>query len=210
LSSWTTFRHASAHECGGSARTLVLPEALISGREEIWLRYIFSSWCYNPQLFSAEEIAEYVRAYSQPGALRRAFNNRAGPEDVVQDEEDKGVLIECPTLVLWGEEFAIGGKMWDFRSNCKEMARDPSFFSLPRCGHLPDEAKSQETPRCSSFSKSDKTEDPTKQPNAGVNARIPLTEYRVEWLARLVRLVGVDGDALGRFEGPVIFERYGY
>jgi haloacetate dehalogenase len=52
-----------------------LPEALISGREEIWLRYIFSSWCYNPQLFSGEEIAEYVRAYSQPGALRGAFND---------------------------------------------------------------------------------------------------------------------------------------
>jgi pimeloyl-ACP methyl ester carboxylesterase len=32
-----------------------LPEALIGGREEIWLRYIFSSWCYNPQLFSGEE-----------------------------------------------------------------------------------------------------------------------------------------------------------
>jgi haloacetate dehalogenase len=47
-----------------------LPEALISGREELWLRYIFSSWCYDPQLFSSEDIAEYVRAYSQPGALR--------------------------------------------------------------------------------------------------------------------------------------------
>ena len=35
-----------------------LPEVLISGREEIWLRYIFSSWCYNPQLFSSEEIAD--------------------------------------------------------------------------------------------------------------------------------------------------------
>jgi haloacetate dehalogenase len=82
---------------------LDLPEALISGREEVWLRHIFSSWCYNPQLFSGEEIAEYVRAYSQPGALRGAFNDyRAGPEDVVQDEEDEAVLIECPTFVSLG------------------------------------------------------------------------------------------------------------
>jgi haloacetate dehalogenase len=116
-----------------------LPEALISGKEEIWLRYIFSSWCYNPQLFSGEEIAEYVRAYSHPGALRGASNDyRAGREDVVQDE---GILFECPTLVLWGEEFAIGGKMWDFRSIWKEMARDPSFLSLPQCGHLPHEER---------------------------------------------------------------------
>jgi hypothetical protein len=43
----------------------------------------------------------------EPGA----FNDySAGPEDVVQDEKDEAVLIECPTLVLWGEEFAIGGQ----------------------------------------------------------------------------------------------------
>ena len=34
-----------------------LPEALIVGREEIWLRFIFSSCCYNPELFTPEEIA---------------------------------------------------------------------------------------------------------------------------------------------------------
>lgn len=28
-----------------------LPEALITGREEIWLRFIFSSWCYTPSYF---------------------------------------------------------------------------------------------------------------------------------------------------------------
>jgi hypothetical protein len=91
------------------------PEALISGREEIWLRYSFSSWCYNPQLFSGAEIAEYVRAFSQPGALRGAFNDyRAGPAEVVQDEEDEGFLIECPTVVLWGEEFATVAKCGTF------------------------------------------------------------------------------------------------
>ncbi len=122
-----------------------LPEALISGREEVWLRYIFSGWCYNPQLFSKEEIAEYVQAYSQPGALRGAFNDyRAGREDVLQDEEDKEILIQCPTLVLWGEDFAIGGKMWDFRSIWKEMVQNPSFLSLPQCGHLPHEEKPHE------------------------------------------------------------------
>jgi haloacetate dehalogenase len=53
-------------------------------------------------------------------------------------------LIECPTLVLWGEEFAIGGTMWNFRSIWTEMAQDPSFLSLPECGHLPHEEKPQE------------------------------------------------------------------
>ena len=117
-----------------------LPEALVTGREELWLRYIFASWCYNPELFTPEELAVYVRAFSAPGALRGAFNDyRAAKEDVAQDEQDKGVLIGCPTLVLWGEDFSSGGKMWDFREIWHKMAAKVEFFSIPQCGHLPHE-----------------------------------------------------------------------
>ncbi len=95
-----------------------LPEALIAGREEIWLRFIFSSWCYNPELFTDEEMAVYTKAYSQAGALRGAFcDYRAAREDVAQDEADMNVLIECPTLAIWGEDFVSGGKMWDFHES---------------------------------------------------------------------------------------------
>jgi hypothetical protein len=45
---------------------------------------------YNPDLFTPEELAVYVRAYSQPGALRGAFSDyRAGHEHVLQDKEDQ-------------------------------------------------------------------------------------------------------------------------
>lgn len=119
-----------------------LPELLIAGREEIWLRYIFSSWCYNPELFTAEEIATYVRAYSMPGALRGAFSDyRAGREDVAQDEADQDALIQCRTLALWGEDFALGGKMWDFREVWSKMAAHMEYFSIPQCGHLPHEER---------------------------------------------------------------------
>jgi haloacetate dehalogenase len=78
-----------------------LPEARMAGRGEVWLRFLFWTWCYNPEPFTPEELAVCVRAYSQPGALRGAFSDyRAGEEDVAQDETDKDVLIECPTLVL--------------------------------------------------------------------------------------------------------------
>jgi haloacetate dehalogenase len=119
-----------------------LPEALITGREEIWLRFIFSSWCYNPELFTPEEITVYAEAYSKPGALRGAFNDyRAGREDVAQDQADQDKLIECPTLALWGEDFESGGKMWNFREIWSEMAKNVSFVSIPQCGHLPHEEK---------------------------------------------------------------------
>jgi pimeloyl-ACP methyl ester carboxylesterase len=125
-----------------------LPEALVAGREEVWLRFIFSSWCYNPETLSPEELAVYVRAYAQPGALRGAFNDyRAGEQDMAQDEEDEDTLIACPTLVLWGEDFELGGKMWDFREVWTKMAKRPEFFSLPQCGHLPHEERPEEVNR---------------------------------------------------------------
>lgn len=119
-----------------------LPEALIQGREEIWLRFIFSSWCYNPELLTRDEIATYVEAYAKPGSLRGAFSDyRAGREDVAQDQEDKDVLIQCPILALWGEDFELGGKMFDVLGIWKEMGTDVRGVSIPQCGHLPHEEK---------------------------------------------------------------------
>jgi haloacetate dehalogenase len=40
-----------------------LPEALIAGREEVWLRFILQGWTYNPEALTPEEIGAYVRAY---------------------------------------------------------------------------------------------------------------------------------------------------
>ena len=121
-----------------------LPEALVTGREEIWLRFIFRSWCYDPELLTDEDIATYVKAYRQPGALRGAFDDyRAGPIDVAQDQQDRDVRIQAPTLVLWGEEFTAGGKMWDFREIWPTVAENPEFVSIPQCGHLPHEEKPQ-------------------------------------------------------------------
>jgi pimeloyl-ACP methyl ester carboxylesterase len=51
-----------------------LPEKLIEGREEIYLRHIFRDWSVNKYPISDAEVAQYVKAYSQPGALRGGFN----------------------------------------------------------------------------------------------------------------------------------------
>ena len=54
---------------------------LITGREEIWLRHFFTSWCRDPQVETPDEVAEYVRAYAQPGAVLGACNDyRAGQQ----------------------------------------------------------------------------------------------------------------------------------
>jgi len=121
-----------------------LPEALVTGREEVWLRFILSSWCHNPELLTDHEIGIYVKAYSRPGALRGACEDyRAAATDVAQDKADADSLLEMPTLVLWGEDFAAGGRLWDFREVWSHYSRNVEFISIPNCGHLPHEEKPQ-------------------------------------------------------------------
>jgi pimeloyl-ACP methyl ester carboxylesterase len=122
-----------------------LPEALINGREELWLRHIFSSWTHNPEALTEEEIAKYVETYRRPGALRGAFEDyRAAEVDVEQDRVDYSRPISMPTLVLWGEDFAAGGKLWDFHEVWRGYAENVEFAPVSACGHLPHEEHPEE------------------------------------------------------------------
>ncbi|MET0320542.1 MAG: alpha/beta hydrolase [Duganella sp.] len=117
-----------------------LPEALIAGREDLWLRHLFSDWCYNPLAISGEAFDTYVEAYRRPGAVRGAMADyRATPEDVAQDKVDADIKIACPTLSLWGAEFHAVGKMFDMAAIWREMASDLRTVAIPHAGHLPQE-----------------------------------------------------------------------
>src|SRR4051794_19482013 len=70
---------------------------------------------------------------------------RAGREDVAQGEADKDIGIHCPVLALWGEDFALVGRMFDVAAIWREqMATDVRAVSIPRCGHLPHEERPEE------------------------------------------------------------------
>ncbi len=119
-----------------------LPEALVTGREELWLNFILKGWIYDPEALTPEDIATYVRAYAQHGGLRGAMEDyRAGEEDVKQDQADAATKLSCPTLALWGEEFESGGKMWDFPAIWREIAENLTTVPVPLCGHLPHEER---------------------------------------------------------------------
>lgn len=81
-----------------------LPEALTAGREEIYLRYCYQAWSWNLAAIEGEAVQEYVRCFSQPGAMRAAFEDyRAGGTiDLEHDAADRQKKISVPTLVLWG------------------------------------------------------------------------------------------------------------
>jgi pimeloyl-ACP methyl ester carboxylesterase len=116
-----------------------LPEALIQGREELWLRFVLTGWCYNPEALSDADIAIYARAYAQPGGLRGAFEDyRAWRDDLAQDQFDRDTKISCPTLALWGDDFE-GARMIDMAALWRDMADDLSTTPIARSGHLPHE-----------------------------------------------------------------------
>ncbi len=125
-----------------------LPETLIRGNEEQWLRFIYHRWCYDPMVLSDEETAVYVKAFQMPGAVRGAMDDyRAMPQDVAQDKEDADQLIDCPVLALWGTEFELVGRMFDVQAIWKGMAHNVKAVSIPQCGHLPHEERPEEVNR---------------------------------------------------------------
>ena len=81
-----------------------LPEALIHGREELWLRHLLTGWVYNPETFTDADIATYVRAYAQPGGLRGAFEDyRAWREGRRAGSKGQGRQTSLPHVGSLGE-----------------------------------------------------------------------------------------------------------
>lgn len=118
-----------------------LPELLVAGRVETYLRYFFERWTYNRPPVE-EAVAEYVRAFSRPGALRSGFDDyRASfPDDFDLDEASAqaGEKLRMPVLALWGGTGLVGTlpalDIW------RQYAHDVRGESIPECGHfLPEE-----------------------------------------------------------------------
>lgn len=93
-----------------------------SSREatRLYISHFLSAWSANKDLWTDEEIEQYVEAYSQPGALRGGFNcYRAAFRGGAYAGSDK--KIDAPTLVLWGDGDAILPFAWSDRI--------PEFFA---------------------------------------------------------------------------------
>ncbi len=82
-----------------------MPEALVQGRERIYLEHFYRNWGARPDAIEEAAIREYVRAYSQPGAMRAGFDYyRATPQDVADNQEilRTSGKLQMPVLSLAG------------------------------------------------------------------------------------------------------------
>jgi pimeloyl-ACP methyl ester carboxylesterase len=122
-----------------------LPEALTFGRERILLEYMLTLGAGNPMAFSDDDIREYVRTYSQPGAMRAGFDYyRAANQDTADNRAvfAGGFKLPMPALGLGGG--GPRGRGEAVIESLRRVAVDADGGTIPDCGHWVPEEKPQE------------------------------------------------------------------
>jgi len=122
-----------------------LPERLAGADIAGYLGYFFEKWTFAREGLEPAAVAEYVRAFSQPGALRCGFDDyRADTVDAAHDaaDADAGRRLGVPLLALWGAEGAMASlpilDLWREYSTDAELV---AGRALGGCGHfVPEEA----------------------------------------------------------------------
>jgi pimeloyl-ACP methyl ester carboxylesterase len=114
-----------------------LPERLVSGNEETYLKWFYREGAYDPSAIDREALAEYVRSYSAPGGLRGGFEYyRAYEEDAEHNKEHTQQDLEMPVLALGGEASFGSMPVQDMEA----VATDVDGEVVERAGHwIPEE-----------------------------------------------------------------------
>ncbi len=127
---WHIFFHAGMPD---------LAEKLVSANVEAYLSYFYTSTAYNysPAIFSKEDIAEYVRVYSLPGALRAGFQYyRAGLQEDLENLSSCTRKLTMAVLAWGGERFLANiVPFW------QTVAENVQGGEVQQCGHFIAEEK---------------------------------------------------------------------
>mgnify|MGYP001447888485 CR=1 FL=1 len=117
-----------------------LPEALIAGREALYLGWFYENYGARPDAIAPEAVAEYLRTYSQPGALQAGFDYyRNIPTDIAQNETIVAKFkLPMPVLALGGSEG--WGRGTEVLESCRRVATNVSGGVIAGAGHwIPEE-----------------------------------------------------------------------
>ena len=133
-----------------------LPEALVTGREAAYLGWFYRTFAYRPDAIGPADAAEYLRTYSQPGALRAGFAYyRALPQDEAANAETVARFkLPMPVLALGGAvSYPHGrGRGTEPEESLRRVALDVTGGTVADCGHfIPEEAPDELNARLLEF-----------------------------------------------------------
>jgi len=126
-------------------QTADLPEALVTGREDIYLGWFYRNYGYQPGAITPDDEREYLRTYQQPGALRAGFSYyRALDQDVAHNEAllEKNGKLKIPVLALGGGKSF--GRGIETLESLRRVATDVRGGVIDDCGHWMQEEKPRE------------------------------------------------------------------
>jgi pimeloyl-ACP methyl ester carboxylesterase len=119
-----------------------IPEALVAGRERLYLSLFFRSFSYNPDVFSDADIDYFARRYESPGAMRAAFNYfRANPQNAQQVRAQMQTKLSIPVMGLVGRASLGNPALGDpLKAGMAAVADDVAYEVVEEAGHwIPEE-----------------------------------------------------------------------
>jgi pimeloyl-ACP methyl ester carboxylesterase len=116
-----------------------VPEALVQGKEMMYLSWFYHGLTYNSAAITQAAINEYVSHYSAPGAMRAGFEHyRAFPQDAIQNQNYSKTKLTMPVLALGGGYLpTFGGNitMSAVIYGMKILAQNVQGITVPNSGH---------------------------------------------------------------------------
>jgi pimeloyl-ACP methyl ester carboxylesterase len=120
-----------------------LPEALTAGREREYLGWFYREFCWQRGAIAQADIDEYLRCYTQPGAMRAGFEYYRSLPRVKADNQalyDSGFRLPMPVLALGGARAEARGRGEEPLESLRAIASNVIGGAIPDCGHfIPEE-----------------------------------------------------------------------
>jgi pimeloyl-ACP methyl ester carboxylesterase len=121
-----------------------LPEALTHGREEVYLRWFYQTFAYRPDAIAEKDVHEYLRTYTQPGAMRAGFAfYRALPQDADDNRRIAARMkLPMPVLAIGGDKARGRGR--EPEESLRRVASNVRGAVIADCGHFVPEEQPEE------------------------------------------------------------------
>lgn len=127
--------------------TADLPEALVRGRERNYLSWFYDTFSWQRGVFDPAAIDEYLRTYTQPGALRAGFDYyRNIPRDSGGNRAllAGGLRLKMPVLAIGGGRTKARGRRREPEESLRQVADDVTGAVVVDCGHFVPEERPEE------------------------------------------------------------------